>query len=287
MFVPLGNFLLNYFVNTVLKPLQMAWTAIQIAVKYVGDGLSWIWNNLFVPFGNFLKDTLLAAWDAVCNGFQWLYDHTMKPVFDALTWVYNNVLKPIGDFLGGVGNALNSAGSAISGALGLNKNETTTTTSAATKTASANKQAQLDAKMEEINAAYKTLQALQNRFGASSSPAKAAQATLDALKDDYKKIQALASGGYFEANNPQLAIIGEGTNDEVASPIPILRQVFREEIRTTETSPPVYEIKPTINIYGNIGNGVTLAQVMDTVNQGVGEAISQFQAERIRRRQTR
>lgn len=41
----------------------------------------------------------------------------------------------------------------------------------------------------------------------------------------------LAEGGYFPANDPRLAMIGEGRHDEIVAPIPMLREVVRNESR--------------------------------------------------------
>jgi hypothetical protein len=212
--------------------------ALSTAVGYIRGGIEWLiktfsqlWNTItnnpilallggpitaIVYLMNHWDEVTKAlgnAWSAFCGGVQWLYDRTLKPVFDAIGWVYNNVLKPIGDFLGGVGSALNSAGNAISNALGLNK---TTTTSSSVK--------------------------------------------------------KLAGGGIV--TEPTFALVGEAGPEAV---IPLGSD-------SSSFGPTVYDIRPTVNIYGNIGNGVTLTQVMDMVNQGVGDAVSKFEAERIRRK---
>lgn len=51
----------------------------------------------------------------------------------------------------------------------------------------------------------------------------------------------LALGGFFKANNPVLGLIGEGRQDEIASPVPVLRRVVREELGIRSREP--------INVY--------------------------------------
>ena len=87
-----------------------------------------------VPLGNFIKDTFVAAWNALGSAVKWVYDTFLKPVFDAIQWAWDNILKPVGDFLNGVGGALCSVGNAIGGALGLNKPAATTTTASTAAT---------------------------------------------------------------------------------------------------------------------------------------------------------
>lgn len=103
--------------------LKPAFDAIVAALKWVGDGAVWLWQNAFVP-----------AWEAIAAAATWLWDTVLKPVFDAIsfavrflgaviftllvtpfllafkavaavtTWLWTTVLQPvlsaIGDFFG-------------------------------------------------------------------------------------------------------------------------------------------------------------------------------------------
>ena len=75
-------------------------------VKKVMDLLTAFWENVLVPIGNFIKNTLQVAWENLGKAFQWVWDNLIKPVADALKKVYDTIFKPIGDFLNGVGSAI-------------------------------------------------------------------------------------------------------------------------------------------------------------------------------------
>jgi hypothetical protein len=93
------------------------WTYLKPAIDAIVGGLTWLWNNVLIPLGRFLVDTLLAQWNALSAGWSWAYNHLIKPVFDALVWAYNNILKPIADFFAGIGKAASSAASTVSSAI--------------------------------------------------------------------------------------------------------------------------------------------------------------------------
>ncbi|MGD6850739.1 MAG: phage tail tape measure protein [Candidatus Bathyarchaeia archaeon] len=300
--VPLGNFIVSYFVLTVLTPLKIAWTAIQTVASAVGSALKWVWDNVLSPIASFLKNVLLAAWEALANGIKWLYDTVMKPVFDTLMTVYNTLLKPIGDFLSGVGNALGGAGKAISdfftgGSSSKSNTSTSSSSSPSTSSASnsANKQATIDAAQAKVDAITREISSIVSRLVSKEITKDeytrlytAARAQLDAAKDALANAKAMQSGGYIKANNPTYAVIGEGSSDEVVSPVPVMRQIIREETRVTEAAEPtVFEIRPTLNFYGNISSGVSLAEIHEVVSNSIGEEVSKFEAERKRRRSVR
>jgi hypothetical protein len=58
-----------------------------------------LWNNVLVPFGKFLKDVFVAAWDAVKIAAEWLWKNVLVPIGDFLLWFWNNVLVPVGKIL--------------------------------------------------------------------------------------------------------------------------------------------------------------------------------------------
>jgi len=89
--------------------------------KWFGDvwnsirpALEGFWNNVLVPFGQWLCGVFGAIWNALCTGIGIAYNSYIKPVWDALNWVWSNILVPIGDFLKG---ALLSAWNALGGGI--------------------------------------------------------------------------------------------------------------------------------------------------------------------------
>lgn len=49
-------------------------------------------------------------------------------------------------------------------------------------------------------------------------------------EDNIPGIFGLANGGFFPANMPNLAVIGEGAHPEIASPVPIMKQSVKDAI---------------------------------------------------------
>lgn len=91
-----------------------------------------------------------------------------------------------------------------------------------------------------------------------------------------KAAVGMAEGAYV--TEPTAAILGEAGEPEIVAPESKLREIVGES-RMDVT------IHSTVNIYGNIGGGVSLEQVHETVNQGLGDAINNYLASRYVRRQ--
>lgn len=123
-------------INAVGKVLSDFFTPI---VQAVTGALTWLWNNVLVPLGQFIVayfkvtiELLTFAWNllnqaiaAVANGLKWLWDNIFVPlgsflltvfingvlvplknIWDAIsaavTWLWKNVLEPLANFLTGV-----------------------------------------------------------------------------------------------------------------------------------------------------------------------------------------
>jgi len=69
------------------------------AVEVIGTALTWLWNNVLVPVGNFIGAVLTAYINVLGAAFTWLYNNAVKPLGEALSWLWNNVLVPLGNFL--------------------------------------------------------------------------------------------------------------------------------------------------------------------------------------------
>ncbi|HMK94849.1 MAG TPA: hypothetical protein VK536_05540 [Candidatus Limnocylindrales bacterium] len=76
---------------------KTALTAIEKAISDVGSVLRFVWNDVLKPVGEFLKDVLVADFDAVMA--------PIKLFEDAINAVAK-VAKPLTDLIGGLGNAL-------------------------------------------------------------------------------------------------------------------------------------------------------------------------------------
>ncbi len=92
-----------------------------------------------------------------------------------------------------------------------------------------------------------------------------------------KAAVGMAEGAYV--TEPTAAIIGEAGVPEIVAPEGKLREIVSESAGAL-----TMEVYSTINIYGNIGSEVTLQDVHNVVNEGLGDAINQYLAGRFVRR---
>lgn len=84
----------------------------------IGTALRWVWDNVFVPFGKFIVNVFIAAWeglkrvwDAVVGAFRWAHEHILKPLAD----FFRGVLKAAFDIVLGAVNALLNAWNTLVG----------------------------------------------------------------------------------------------------------------------------------------------------------------------------
>lgn len=86
-------------ISKYLKPLSDAFKPF---AKNVGEGLKWAWDNIFVPFGNWVGNDLVPAFiNLIAGAFTFL-----NPILDGFKplgeWLWNNFLSPIASWTGGV-----------------------------------------------------------------------------------------------------------------------------------------------------------------------------------------
>jgi TP901 family phage tail tape measure protein len=90
-------------VDTVGRALKDAWEkswpTIKVALAAIGEGIMWLWHNVLVPLGNFLKDNFPKYLQFV--GFMWqnVWLPVLKTVGAALQWLWNSVLVPAHQWL--------------------------------------------------------------------------------------------------------------------------------------------------------------------------------------------
>lgn len=89
-------------------------STVQDILQQIGDKVIWLWNEVFVPFGQWLGSVMVATWNAVGIGATWLWQNVLQPFGDwlgkvmpiawdavatAASWLWQNILVPFGDFL--------------------------------------------------------------------------------------------------------------------------------------------------------------------------------------------
>lgn len=71
-------------------------------LKAIGDAAIWLWNNVLVPFGAWLMDSMPKAWDAVTTAATWFWKQVLVPIGEALKWFWDNVVTPLASVLSDV-----------------------------------------------------------------------------------------------------------------------------------------------------------------------------------------
>ncbi|MFC5468409.1 hypothetical protein ACFPPD_06730 [Cohnella suwonensis] len=64
-------------------------------LQAIGDAAIWLWNEVLVPFGKFLGDVFVAAWEAVKVAAEWLWKNVLVPFGQFLMTFYNQVIVPL------------------------------------------------------------------------------------------------------------------------------------------------------------------------------------------------
>lgn len=77
------------------KEMPKAWDAVATAA-------TWLWNNVLEPFGTWLSDEMPKAWNAVANAAKWFWQNVLVPFGSFLQWFWNQILVPLGKILGDV-----------------------------------------------------------------------------------------------------------------------------------------------------------------------------------------
>lgn len=87
---------------------------VQTIFRGIGEVAKWLWESVLVPFGKWLGDVMVKAWEIIGDAAKTLWDNVLKPfgawladvlpkawqaVETAAKWLWKNVLVPFGEFL--------------------------------------------------------------------------------------------------------------------------------------------------------------------------------------------
>jgi phage-related protein len=61
----------------------------------IKDFFVYLWQNVLVPFGQFLKGVFVSAWDAITVAASWLYENVLVPLGNFLLEFWKNVIEPL------------------------------------------------------------------------------------------------------------------------------------------------------------------------------------------------
>lgn len=86
------------------------WGAVKSVFGAIYDGFMWIWDNVYVPYIQFVGDLFMKIFSGIGTAFSWIYDNVFVPyisvlgdimmsvfggIGDSLKWVYNNTVNPV------------------------------------------------------------------------------------------------------------------------------------------------------------------------------------------------
>ncbi|MCW4045236.1 MAG: hypothetical protein NWE94_06945 [Candidatus Bathyarchaeota archaeon] len=66
----------------------------------VTAALTWLWENVLVPLGNFVVNTFIGVWEGLTATWNILCS-AVDAVYNGLKWIWDNIFVPIGNFLAG------------------------------------------------------------------------------------------------------------------------------------------------------------------------------------------
>jgi len=73
--------------------------AVMAAVNGVIQAVTWLWNNVLVPLGQFIVGSFVAAWNGISGFWNGVVVPTVNAVREGISWLWNNVLAPLANFL--------------------------------------------------------------------------------------------------------------------------------------------------------------------------------------------
>ncbi len=116
--VPLGNWVLGTglpgFIDGLTKmakdidwdklnnALDTFWKALEPFAENVGEGLLWLWENVFVPFGTWTMNELVPKFLELLASALKVINSTIDAVKPLLKWLWESFLQPVASWTGGV-----------------------------------------------------------------------------------------------------------------------------------------------------------------------------------------
>lgn len=70
--------------------------------KTIGDALKWVWENILVPFGEWVIQEFLPVWVELLDQWLIIVDDILTALGPALDWLWTNILKPAAEWIGDI-----------------------------------------------------------------------------------------------------------------------------------------------------------------------------------------
>lgn len=79
--------------------LDRLWKALAPFAVNVGEGLLWLWENVFVPFGTWVMNDAVPAFLDILSGAIGILDGVIQAVKPAVQWLWDHILEPQADLV--------------------------------------------------------------------------------------------------------------------------------------------------------------------------------------------
>ncbi len=289
--------------NKILQPALM-YIAETVIPKLISTFEN-LWNNVLVPFGNFICDILEPIIKILTEAFQILWENVLLPLADFLggifsknfegyseilnktvipavngvisvfSWLWNNVLSPIVNFLWSnlkpafevvtstIGNVLGSMKSVFGGIIDFITGIFTGNWKRAWNEVVSIFKGIINGLASIFKLPINLIISGINSFIRALNRIKIPEwvPAVGGFGFNIPQIPKLAEGGWFQARNPRLAIVGEGKSNEIVAPEPKLDEAIDRGFKRNET---VGNNKLEITIIHKYPDGETM---IDEINE--------------------
>lgn len=72
---------------------------VETILNSIKDAAFNLWNNVLVPFGHFLGNVFVVAWQSLSVALSWIHDVAFVAIRDIAIYIWQNILVPLADYL--------------------------------------------------------------------------------------------------------------------------------------------------------------------------------------------
>jgi hypothetical protein len=88
--------------SRISRALDTLWVSLAPFAEKVGEGLLWLWESVFVPFGTWVNNEVIPRFLDVLAASVDLVNEAVTAAQPALQWLWDVFLKPLSEYTGGV-----------------------------------------------------------------------------------------------------------------------------------------------------------------------------------------
>lgn len=68
-------------------------------LQKIGNTAKWLWDSVLVPFGKFIADSFIKAWEKLTSTIKWLWDNVLVPLGSFMKKFHAEVIAPLAAIL--------------------------------------------------------------------------------------------------------------------------------------------------------------------------------------------